>query len=277
MRGMSQIVLGFIVVGVIAGAGSIFLYDRAYPPTTANLSPPAPPAEPATPAPQPPAPAPEVTASPPPASVLPPAPPPPTTLPELPTREVPEQPVNAVPPGVAPTPAVTIEDKNGRTVTRPGAPARPASPEPSTAALPSLSPTQTAASPPTAATVIGPASATGTISLVVKGQGIRLFGVSPPANGDRCVSARGTVSYCADVTRDVLAQRLAQSTSVTCRLSPNSRPSDPERVCLDGSGVDIAGYLVAEGLVLADPVQGGDYRGAQSIAKSYRKGLWAYR
>jgi endonuclease YncB( thermonuclease family) len=198
-------------------------------------------------------------------------------LPELPTRDVPQQPVNAVPSGISATPAVTIEDKNGHTVTRSGAPARAAPPEPSAAALPSISPTQTAATPPMAATVVGPASATGTISLVVKGQSIRLFGVSPPANSDRCVSARGTVSYCADVTRDVLAQRLAHSASVTCRLSASSRPNDPTRVCLDGGGVDIAGYLVTEGLAIADPVQGGEYRGAESIAKSYRKGLWAYR
>jgi endonuclease YncB( thermonuclease family) len=128
-----------------------------------------------------------------------------------------------------------------------------------------------------AATVIGPASATGAVSLAVHGQSVRLYGVLPPGDADRCVSLRGSATSCADVTREVLSERLAKSASVTCRLPPHVRSDEPARICLDGSGVDIAGYLVAEGLALADPRQARDYVGAEGIAKSYRKGLWAYR
>jgi endonuclease YncB( thermonuclease family) len=128
-----------------------------------------------------------------------------------------------------------------------------------------------------AATVIGPASATGAVSLAVRGQSVRLYGVQPPGDADRCVSPRGYTMSCADVTREILAERLARSAAVTCRLPPYRRIDEPPRICLDGGGVDIAGYLVAEGLALADPRESRDYLGAQGIAKSYRKGLWAYR
>ncbi|HUK06515.1 MAG TPA: hypothetical protein VLX09_01480 [Stellaceae bacterium] len=292
MRDIFVVVFGFVVIAAIVGAGAVSFFNRAPPPpaaATASLTLPAAPAAPtapaaATSAPAEPTPAPATPAPATPAPVVT-APETPPTLPELPTEEVHEQPANPVPPGVSPMQPVTIEDRNGHTVTRPGSPGRPATatPEPAPAAVPEPSPaavpapTQTALAPPMAATVIGPASATGAVSLAVHGQGVRLYGVQPPGDADRCVSPRGYTMSCADVTREVLAERLARSTAVTCRLPPHRRIDEAPRICLDGGGVDIAGYLVAEGLALADPRESRDYLGAQGIAKSYRKGLWAYR
>ena len=82
---------------------------------------------------------------------------------------------------------------------------------------------------------------------------------------------------CAEVTEAMLAARLARSASVTCQLPPGIGAADPARICLDASGVDIAGYLVGEGLVVADRHAGASYAGAESAARSSGKGLWHYR
>lgn len=275
-----------VALGAAAGAGSMLLFYRVYPPPTVTASLSTTPTAPgaAAPASSSPSNTPTVPAAlpvPAPASATP-APaagsPGPPALPPLPSEEVHEQPANAVPPGTPPTRSVTIEDRNGHTVTRAGAPGRPAAAEPPPAPSPVPAvPAQTASLPPAGATLVGPATATGAISLAVRGYGVRLFGIAPPGPGDRCLSTRGEAESCSEVTAQVLAARLAHSASITCRLPPNATQGELGRICVDRGGVDIAGYLVGEGLAFADPRQAHDYVGAESIAKTYRKGLWAYR
>jgi endonuclease YncB( thermonuclease family) len=186
-----------------------------------------------------------------------------------------------------PVPHVTIQDRQGRVLSRPAstqsamAPPAPRGQAP----LPSLAPA--AGSPrvpepqgplrPIPAMLTGPAHATGTVSIALDGHQVRLFGIQPPATSDRCTLGRGGVVPCSEVTQEVLAARVARSPSVTCRVPSGLSESSPARVCLDAGGSDIAGYLVAEGLALADRTGSADYVGAEGIAQSYSKGLWHYR
>jgi endonuclease YncB( thermonuclease family) len=204
-------------------------------------------------------------------------------------------PEHAVPEGEALTiPHVTLQDRQGHPLARPAAPAPPpptyvpsvgpgseqtasAAPPPSyRPSVPARGAQQTAL-PLAPATFSGPAQATGTVSLAIAGHAVRLYGVLPPASTDRCALGAGAPQICADVTQAMLAARLARSASVTCQLPPGANAADPARICLDATGVDIAGYLVGEGLAVADRHANGGYAGAESIARSYGKGLWRFR
>jgi endonuclease YncB( thermonuclease family) len=81
---------------------------------------------------------------------------------------------------------------------------------------------------------------------------------------------------CAEQAQGILAARLAQKANVSCRF-PGAAREDGAAICLDGDGVDLAGMLVAEGLALADPAQSYDYVGAESVARSQKRGLWLFR
>ena len=290
MRRTAKLVLAVGMVGVLLIATALIMYARELEPperpAVANAGPVA--------VPIPPVPAPET-----PAEAPPPAPdvaavapaPPADALPALPVQEVKPRAVHTVEDDQPlPIPHVTIQDRQGRVLSRP-APAKtamaPPAPRGSTSLL-SLAPTAGAqrvpppampAGPlqPIPATLSGPAHAMGTVSLGLDGHAVRLFGVLPPAASDRCTQGRGGLVPCAEVTEEVLAARVARSPSVTCRVPPGLSESSPARVCLDATGGDIAGYLVAEGLALADRKTSSDYVGAEGIAQSYGKGLWHYR
>src|SRR5260221_404938 len=112
----------------------------------------------------------------------------------------------------------------------------------------------------------------------------------PPASGDRCAAAgtaQGTTTLgngaqarrtlpCQEQAQDLLAARLAGKAKVSCRFPGGSRQDSPA-ICLDGDGVDLGGFLVAEGLALADPAQSYDYVGAEGIARAQKRGLWLFR
>ena len=283
------LVLGVASSAVIA-AGLIMRARETPPPTVASAPPPAVPLPPVA-APEPPAAPPSDTAAETPA--------PSDALPPLPVQQIEPRVAHMVDDDVPlPIPHVTVEDRSGRVLSRP-APAHiamaPPAPRASTplSSLAPIAPTagaqrtphpapaprppQIAALQPIPATLSGPAHATGTISLGLDGHAVRLFGVLPPASTDRCTLGRGSLQPCYEVTQEVLASRVARSPSVTCRVPPGLSESNPSRICLDAEGGDIAGYLVAEGLALADRRTTGDYIGAEGIAQSYGKGLWHYR
>jgi endonuclease YncB( thermonuclease family) len=106
-----------------------------------------------------------------------------------------------------------------------------------------------------------------------------LFGVRPPNSGDRCLAASGlnlgTPPPCLQKAQDTLIARLARNPSVSCRV-PAPGTASAAAICLDADGVDLGGFLVAEGLALADPAQSYDYVGAESIARSQHRGLWRF-
>jgi len=82
---------------------------------------------------------------------------------------------------------------------------------------------------------------------------------------------------CEDVTQAMLAARLARAASVTCQVPAGASAAEPTRICRDAGGVDIADYLVSEGLAVADPHAKGGYASAESAARSGGKGLWRFR
>lgn len=288
MRRTPKIVIALGVAGALMIAASVILHLReaqSPEPSVASANPPPVPLPPPAPpevAAEAPAPASDTAAA---------APPPSNALPPLPVQEIaPRMPHMVSDDQPLPIPHVTIQDRQGRVLSRP-APAQTAMAPPAPrgqAPLSSLAPAAGShrvphvAEPqaplqPIPATLSGPATATGTVSLGLDGHAIKLFGVLPPASTDRCALGRSGLMPCSEVTQEVLASRVARSPSVTCRVPPGLSESSPARICLDASGGDIAGYLVAEGLALADRNSSADYVGAEGIAQSYNKGLWHYR
>jgi endonuclease YncB( thermonuclease family) len=183
---------------------------------------------------------------------------------------VPPQPPVQAPPQAAGLPDLPVEEVAPRIVH--------AVPE-NQAPPPSPSQTASAAEPatPASASLSGMARATGPVSLLVDGHYVRLYGVRPPANGDRCSVDTLAGQPCALVAQEVLTRRLRANPTVNCRVPPGESDGESTRLCLDAKGVDLAGFLVAEGLVLADANSTSDYVGAESVARSYRKGLWLTR
>ncbi|HLJ19938.1 MAG TPA: hypothetical protein VKU84_07060 [Stellaceae bacterium] len=277
-----------VVVGLLLAVGIVGLGALALRPSEPR------PAEPAAPIPPQTALVPPVDEPPPPPPPVPPASAA-DTLGDLPVQEVETREAHAVPEGQAVAiPHITLQDREGHPLARPAAPPPPppsyvpsigpgsdeaASPAPSSSYRPSLPSRgrQQAALPAVPSMLSGPAQATGTVSLAIAGHTVRLYGVLPPASTDRCALGAGQPLACAEVTQAMLAARLARSASVTCQLPPGAGATDPARICLDATGVDIAGYLVGEGLAVADRHAGGGYAGAENIARSYGKGLWRFR
>ncbi len=122
--------------------------------------------------------------------------------------------------------------------------------------------------------ISGLAKATGPTSLMVGDIRIDLFGIKPPAGGDRCGLAAD--QDCLSAAERALAQRLRPGAKIYCQV-PLPRPGQTHATCLDPDGGDLAGYLIAQGLALADTGQSYDYAGAESIARNARRGLWGFR
>lgn len=185
--------------------------------------------------------------------------PPPSS--DLPTVVVNQRPVHTVPeedPG--PSPPVTIKGRDGNAV-----------------ALHAPRPPLVRRAPaPAPVTLISGAARLGEgISLSVRGRSVHLFGVRLPASGDRCGDAAS--HPCSELAREALAMRLRMNGDVSCRVPPGQRAAAPGAVCHDVTGVDLGGFLVAQGLALADPTQSYEYVGAESAARAVRRGLWNYR
>jgi hypothetical protein len=222
-----------------------------------------------------------VPASPPPPSVTPPAPtlPPPAEAasppqlaeapaPDLPTVEVSERPEHVVPDhdSAPPRPVILKDRDRSADVGPPAASRRVAARQ--TPSLPQQSPM---------VTINGKARLGEGVSLIVQGRAVALFGVRAPRPGDRCtVSARLAPRACDEVAREVLASRLDVYGTVSCRMPPGQRGA-PAAICLDSTGIDLGGFLVAQGFGLADAAQSGDYVGAESVAASLHRGLWRFR
>jgi endonuclease YncB( thermonuclease family) len=174
-----------------------------------------------------------------------------------------------------------------RAGTPPGAAPSPASPafRPfASLEIPSAAAAHSAPSGAAGPQIAGAAIAAGATALRVGGRPLHLFGIRPPASGDRCAAggnaapANGTQRTlpCQERAQDTLAGRLVHKANISCRFPGGARP-DGSAICLDGDGVDLAGLLVAEGLALADPAQSYDYVGAEGIARAQKRGLWLFR
>jgi endonuclease YncB( thermonuclease family) len=248
MRKSALLVLG--LGGLALGVAVVMLDRRATPPPA--------PAEKAEALPVPEAP---VAAAP----AAPPAPPPAPAapaLPDLPTVEVAPRPVHAVPNDEPPPPAkVTLFDRSGKEL-----PWRQAA----------LPPPRTPAPAAPVTPFGGRAQAAGGITLALAGKTVRLFGVRVADSRDRCGLGQGDARSCGEVARDALAQRLQRNPTVSCRV-PEGQRGDPAAICLDGAGTDLGGFLVAEGLALADTKESYEYAGPEGVARYFGRGLWRNR
>jgi endonuclease YncB( thermonuclease family) len=212
---------------------------------------------------------PQLAAAPPAAASAPvPAPvaPPRPAAPELPNVTVADHPIHAVPedePLIIPS--VTFVDRKGRERHTEQVVLAPSPPSPAPAALPMMP-----------AIFTGAAQAMGGAALAIGGRPVRLFGVRLGDPRDRCGLGPGDARSCADVARDMLAQRLKRYPTVSCHMPPGQR-GDPAAVCIDSSGTDLGGFLVAEGYALADTTQSYEYFGSEGVARSFRRGLWHNR
>jgi endonuclease YncB( thermonuclease family) len=235
------------------------------------------------------------------------------TLPALPTREIGEWRTHAVPEDAAPPPAKPLDLRSSGTPSSAGqhAATPPQGAEPTSAGpafrpfaaiqLPTASGRYqplAGGTPPAAQIraaaprggagpqIAGAAVAAGATALRIGGRPLQLFGIRPPASGDRCAAAGNTVLAngaqtrrtlpCQEEAQGILAARLAHKADISCRF-PGAARADGPAICLDGDGVDLAGLLVAEGLALADPAESYDYVGAEGIARAQKRGLWLFR
>jgi endonuclease YncB( thermonuclease family) len=130
--------------------------------------------------------------------------------------------------------------------------------------------------PGTAQQFDGQAQPAGGAALAIGGRTVQLFGVRLPQAAERCMSAGRQPLPCSEVARELLAARLRGGGRVSCRV-PLNRPGMVSAICRDSTGADLGGYLVSEGVALADAGQSYDYVGAENAARSARRGLWAQR
>lgn len=229
------------------------------------------------------------------------APPSANPAPELPTVTVEPHAFHPVP-SEAETPSIgpiTLNDRLGRSVrlqpnvpppsyvpsvgppaSSPGVSSNPRSPPAKTAALPPLPPQRSAgplaplvANPPVFS---GRALALGGVGIEVAGLKVRLFGVRPPEDQDRCAGANGKPVSCAGAVLAAMQQRLAGHSIVACRV-PSGQSGEPGAICLDEEGTDLGRYLVIQGYALADVGQSYDYLPAEGAARTAKRGLWRYR
>jgi endonuclease YncB( thermonuclease family) len=235
---LTGIVAGGVVVGYRAPATP--------PPAAVNATP--------LSSPTPPAPPPIAAASPPRLAAV----------PDLPTVEVSPRPEHVVPDeDSAPPHPVTFQDRDRGGDVAPRVAARGAPPLPPR---------------PPAAVISGKARLGEGVSLIVAGRAVVLFGVRAPQQGDRCtVSARLDARPCSEVARVALASRLGVDGRVSGRVPPGRSGDGRSAICRDSTGVDLGGFLVAQGLGLADAAQSRDYVGAESAAASLHRGLWRFR
>ena len=182
---------------------------------------------------------------------------------DLPTVVVNQRPVHAVPDQEPPPPpAVTFKDSEGKAVAWHAPP--PVRRSPYAAPSPLL--------------ISGEARVAEGLSLSLRGRALHLFGVRLPPAGERCAAeVTGAPRPCDEVAREALATRLRVNDDVSCRVPPGQRAVPPAAVCQDASGVDLGGFLVAQGWALADPAQSYEYVGAETAARASRRGLWNYR
>lgn len=192
------------------------------------------------------------------------APPPPAAkpaAPDLPTIEVAVRPVHTVPEEETPSPKVTLFNRAGQEITSRHAALTPPPPP-----MPA----------PSVAPFGGAAQAAGGTLLAVAGKSVRLFGVRVADPRDQCGLGPGDNRNCSDVARDALAQRLRRNPAVSCHM-PEGQRGDPAAICVDANGTDLGGFLVAEGLALADTGQSYEYFGPEGVARYFGRGLWRHR
>jgi endonuclease YncB( thermonuclease family) len=215
-----------------------------------------------------PAPPPVVAAVPQPAPVAVAAPVPEAVKPQddLPTVSVEAHPFHTVREDESlPVPTVTLMTREGKVIAR-------ATPRPTP---PSSAAPAAASQPILPARLGGNAQPVGGARLSVGGNTLQLFGVLTPL-AKQCSLGTGAPQPCSEAARQALKARLEGNAIVTCEMPPGQR-GPPSFICRDWSGIDLGGFLVGEGLALADTSSSPNYLGAQDVARTYQRGIWHAR
>jgi endonuclease YncB( thermonuclease family) len=163
-----------------------------------------------------------------------------------------------------PAPHVTIEQRDGRILAERAPPPPPA---------PSRRAIRVALDP---GLVAGPARPIAGPILSVAGRTMRLFGVRAADAREHCGPGGGIAASCVTAANAALAARLGGNAAVSCTMPPGQK-GDPGFVCRDAAGVDLGGFLVAQGLALVDRGSSYQYLGAEDAARTAHQGLWRYR
>jgi endonuclease YncB( thermonuclease family) len=185
----------------------------------------------------------------------------PAAVPSVTVALAPPPPPPPAPPALPPLADVTVTPT----------PERAAPPEPAVPDGSPDSPDAGEAEPSVPSYFSGLAVVTGDSRILVGRIPVALFGVRPPPPGAPC----GIGMDCDKAARTTL-QALLSEGEVSCHLPTPGSGYPALAVCRDHSGRDIGGYLIDEGLALADTSQSYDYYDAQTIARQMRRGRWQF-
>jgi endonuclease YncB( thermonuclease family) len=154
-----------------------------------------------------------------------------------------------------------------------GGPGTPPPPPPRAMALPPAP--RYARAPPAPNILSGTAEPLGGVVLSVLGRPLRLFGVRTPAPDVVCATPAGPPRPCNTAAQSALETQLGARV-VTCAPPPGQR-GVPGYVCHDAAGTDLADFLVAQGLAIADTRQSYAYFNTETKARAAQRGLWHSR
>lgn len=132
--------------------------------------------------------------------------------------------------------------------------------------------TLASAVPARAADIVGSAMVIDGDTIEIDGQRINIYGVDAPELDQVCDRA-GEAYRCGRWAAQLLSEALGES-PVVCKPKGRRAPGRPIRAVCWLDGVDIGGWLVAQGLALPARKSGRAYLDEQEHARAYRKGIW---
>lgn len=127
--------------------------------------------------------------------------------------------------------------------------------------------------PADAATLTGVASVIDGDTLEIHGTRIRLFGIDAPESGQLCTRESGERWRCGQHAALALSDQIGRAT-VTCIGRDTDRYRRLIAVCRS-RGVDLNGWMVAQGWALAYRRYSMDYVPAENRASQSRRNIWS--
>jgi len=127
--------------------------------------------------------------------------------------------------------------------------------------------------PAYAATLTGVASVIDGDTLEIHGTRIRLFGIDAPESGQLCTRESGERWRCGQQAALALSDRIGRAT-VSCSGLDTDRYGRMVAVCRS-RGVDLNGWMVAQGWALAYRRYSMEYVSAENRASQSRRNIWS--